>query len=267
MELIDAAVSNDYDEVKRLLESGADPDVQSELEDDLGFTALMWAASNNDEKMVDLLIEHGANPYLMNSYDEMPYTLETLHNRRIKDKLLKYMKYYYNLHSGKQKLALANSRIPRLSYNTPLKYLDNDVFNKLLEEYSKYKLLDPNTNFIFSNKLSDQHRMDKLTKSKQRLATIKGIRDRNSVLQYLREPELIENVSGYLEDYKPDLSVHRRMMLEDENDRIADYLNTIEQYGMGKHSKKRSKKSSKNRSKKHGNKYKTKKRRNHKNRY
>jgi len=35
MELIDATVSNDYDEVKRLLESGADPDVQSELEEDL----------------------------------------------------------------------------------------------------------------------------------------------------------------------------------------------------------------------------------------
>ncbi len=255
MELIDAAVSNDYDEVKRLLESGADPDVQSELEDDLGFTALMWAASNNNERMVDLLIEHGANPYLMNSNYDMAYTIAIKENNHILiDKLYKDMENFYYLNTAKQKLALANSRIPRLSDNTPLKYLDNDVFNKLLEEYHKNDYLytyDPS----YNRRIFNENRMDKLTKSKQRLATIKGIRDRNSVLQYLREPELIENVSGYLEDYKPDLSVHRRMMLEDENDRIADYLNTIEQYGMG------------NQSKKHGNKYITKKRRNRKNRY
>ena len=42
-------------------------------------------------------------------------------------------------------------------------------------------------------------------------------------------------------------------MLEDENERIADYLNTIEQYGMGKHGKKSkifAKRTQKNRRKK-----------------
>jgi hypothetical protein len=63
--------------------------------------------------------------------------------------------------------------------------------------------------------MNDQHRMDKLTKSKQRLATMKGFSDRNSMFRYLDEPEIIKNVSRYLEDFKPDLSVHRRMMLED----------------------------------------------------
>ena len=50
--------------------------------------------------------------------------------------------------------------------------------------------------------------------------------------------------------YNPDVTrrirdeQHRNMILEEENNRIADYLNTIEQYGMGKHGKKRSKKRS-----------------------
>ena len=43
--------------------------------------------------------------------------------------------------------------------------------------------------------------------------------------------------------------VQNRMM---ENDRIAEYLNTIEQYGMGKRSKKHGKKRSSKHSKKHG---------------
>ena len=41
---------------------------------------------------------------------------------------------------------------------------------------------------------------------------------------------------------RPNTIAQRNMRLEDENDRIADYLNTLDQYGMGKHSKgKRSK--------------------------
>ena len=254
MELIDAAVSNDYDEVKRLLESGADPDVQSNLEDDLGFTALMWAASNNNERMVDLLLYYNANPFLSNIDGDTAEDLADYSSRfsGLADKIDKGMYYYLNKNTAKQSLALANSRIARLSDNTPLKYLDNDAFDKILEyfnyPYSQDVSYYENPKYI--KRMNDQHRMDKLTKSKQRLATKRGIHDRNSVLQYLREPELIENVSGYLQDYKPDLSVHRRMMLEDENDRIADYLNTIEQYGgMGNRSKK------------------TKKRRNRKNRY
>ena len=242
MELIDAAVSNDYDEVKRLLESGADPDVQSDLEDDLGFTALMWAASNNNERMVDLLLYHNANPFLHNADGDTAEDLADYSSRfsGLADKIDKGAYYYLNKNTAKQSLALANSRIPRLSDNTPLKYLNNDAFDKLLEyfnyPYSQDVSYYENPEYI--KRMNDQHRMDKLTKSKQRLATMRGIRDRNSVLQYLREPELMENVSGYLEDYKPDLSVHRRMMLEDK------------QKGRGKRSKKHGKKHGKKQTKK-----------------
>ena len=243
MELIDAAVSNDYDEVKRLLESGADPDVQSELEDDLGFTALMWAASNNNERMVDLLLYHNANPFLHNADGDSAIDLASYSSRfsGLDEKIDKGAYYYLNKNTAKQGLALANSRIPRLSNNTPLKYLDNDAFDKLLEyfnyPYSQDVSYYQNPKYI--KRMNNQHRMDKLTKSKQRLATMKGFSDRNSMFRYLDEPELMENVSRYLEDYKPDLSVHRRMMLEDK------------QRGRGKRCKKRSKK--------HSNKYKTKK--------
>ena len=247
MELIDAAVSNDYDEVKRLLESGADPDVQSELEDDLGFTALMWAASNNNERMVDLLLYHNANPFLHNADGDTAEDLASYSSRfsGLDEKIDKGAYYYLNKNTAKQSLALANSRIPRLSDNTPLKYLDNYAFDKLLEYFNYPYTQDVSyyQNPKYIKRMNDQHRMDKLTKSKQRLATMKGFSDRNSMFGYLDEPEIIENVSGYLEDYKPDLSVHRRMMLEDK------------QKGSG------------NRSKKHSNKYKTKKRHNRKNRY
>ena len=73
-----------------------------------------------------------------------------------------------------------------------------------------------------------------MTKSKQRLATMRGIHDSNSVLQYLREPELMENVNEYLSSMRPQPSVHSRMMLEDK------------QRGRGKRSK--GKRSSKKRS-------------------
>ena len=79
---------------------------------------------------------------------------------------------------------------------------------------------------------------DPLTKSKQRLATMRGIRDRDSVLQYLREPELMENVNKYLQSMRPQPSVQNRMMLEDK------------QMGRGKRSKKQGKKSSKKQGKK-----------------
>ena len=51
MELIDAAVSNDYDEVKRLLKSGVDPDFQ----DILGNTAIIYATINSNKQEMRLI--------------------------------------------------------------------------------------------------------------------------------------------------------------------------------------------------------------------
>ena len=64
------------------------------------------------------------------------------------------------------------------------------------------------------------------------------------------DPSIMENVSRHLSTMRPNTIAQRNMRLEDENDRIADfvdYLNTIDQYGMGKRSSKRKGKRSKRR--------------------
>ena len=87
--------------------------------------------------------------------------------------------------------------------------LDIDTASKIFSNERSY-------NPSVHTRMIDEHKKDPLTKSKQRLATMKGIRDHNSVLQYLREPELMENVNEYLSSMRPQPSVHSRMMLEDK---------------------------------------------------
>ena len=49
---------------KLLLKHNADPDLQNNY----GKTALIWASIGRDDKVVELLLEHNANPDLQNSY-------------------------------------------------------------------------------------------------------------------------------------------------------------------------------------------------------
>ena len=49
--------SNKIEEVKLLLENGADPDIQ----DDMGDTALTWAAVNGNIEIAELLLKYGAD--------------------------------------------------------------------------------------------------------------------------------------------------------------------------------------------------------------
>ena len=240
MELIEAAISNDYYEVERLLKSGVDPDFQ----DFSGNTALIYAAINSNKMMIELLIENGANPYLYNNDGESAQdialhqpdtTWETLNKSMDKfDENTDLAIYDKNL------AFLSGLYQPRLGYDSPLRYLNlhtKNYLNDYLESRLPYVMEEFDPTLI--KKIVNERRMDPLTKSKQRLATMRGFTDHNSMFGYLDEPEIIENVSRYLEDYKPDVGVQQRMMLEDK------------QRGSGKRSKKRSKK--------HGNKYKTKK--------
>ena len=81
-----------------------------------------------------------------------------------------------------------------------------------------------------------EYNMDPLLKAKQRLAYAKGFSDPNSHIR-IKEDHLRDDIGKLVSKHRPYPSVQKRHMLEDENERIADYLNTIEQYGMGKRSK------------------------------
>ena len=107
-----------------------------------------------------------------------------------------------------------------------------------------------------------EYNMDPLLKAKQRLAYAKGFSDPNSDI-HIKKDHLRDDIGKLVSKHRPYPSVQKRHMLEDENERIADYLNTIEQYEMGKRSKG---KSSKN---KHGKKFakRTQKNRRKKNRF
>lgn len=56
-ELLGAALEGDLERVQQLLDSGSDPNVS----DEEGWTALMWAAQNNDTAIAEALIEAGAD--------------------------------------------------------------------------------------------------------------------------------------------------------------------------------------------------------------
>jgi ankyrin repeat protein len=57
-DLHSAARDGDVERVKKLLEKGANPNVQ----DEAGLTPLHWAADVGSVDMVKFLLEHGADP-------------------------------------------------------------------------------------------------------------------------------------------------------------------------------------------------------------
>ena len=74
-ELQAAARNNDIEGVKRAIEEGANLNV----EDEDGWTPLMWAALHQSLDMVQLVIRHGANPNLIDERGEVLQMLSTDH--------------------------------------------------------------------------------------------------------------------------------------------------------------------------------------------
>ncbi|MDD3050639.1 MAG: S1 RNA-binding domain-containing protein [Candidatus Cloacimonetes bacterium] len=66
--LMDAALYGLTDEVRKSIDNGADVDARDEIDN----TALVWAASNNNLEIVDLLLQNGANVNSRNSIGWTP---------------------------------------------------------------------------------------------------------------------------------------------------------------------------------------------------
>jgi ankyrin repeat protein len=67
-ELHIAAYEGDVERVKKLLEKGANPNIQ----DEVGRTPLRNAAFKGHVDVVKLLLEHGADPNIQNEYGDTP---------------------------------------------------------------------------------------------------------------------------------------------------------------------------------------------------
>jgi hypothetical protein len=152
------------------------------------------------------------------------------------------IKNHMDLQRAQQNLAFASSLNPRLGYDTPINDLDYDSMIDMLGNPIR------SYNHSLNLRMRDEKRRDKLTKSRQRSAFMRGMETTTgpfSARGVRYEPNIMEGISRHLSTMRPNTIAQRNMRLEDENDRIADYLNTLEQYGMGKHSGKRSGKRSK----------------------
>ena len=171
-------------------------------------TALSVASRNGHTEIVQLLLDNGAG----------------------------------DLQKAQQNLAFASSFNPRLGYDTPINALDYDSMAHMLGNLTR------SYNPSLYMRMKDEVRRDKLTKSKQKSAIMRGIETTTGPFRGIRyEPNIMEGISRHLSTMRPNTIAQRNMRLEDENDRIADYLNTIDQYGMGKRSSKRKGKRSKRR--------------------
>ena len=122
---------------------------------------------------------------------------------------------------AQQSVSLMSSMNPRLGYDSPLGYLDQDTMNKMKDMISSY---NPKKN-SWSTRIrkNNEIRRDKLTKAKQRL----------SMARLHIADDLTEKIAENFSRHRPIPSVHRKMDVEDENLRMADYVNYLDQYGSG----------------------------------
>ena len=214
--LIFASKKGHSDVVRLLLERGADINIQNNY----GRTSLHGATQFDHSDIVKLLLENGADPTIKeDNFDETAYDIALDNGNR---EIARLIQYYIDL----QRMQRPQQNLAFMKYFLDRDDLDIDTASKIFSNVYSY---NPSVNMRMIN----EYKKDPLTKSKQRLAIMKGIHDRNSVLQYLREPELMENVNEYLSSIRPQPSVHSRLMLEDK------------QRGSGNYGKKRSKKRSK----------------------
>jgi len=87
--LIKAAYWSDLSEVRRLLESGVDPNIQDPSYDEEAATPLLYASENGAYEVVKLLLESGANPNITDYYyGQTPLMWATLAGRDATVRLL-----------------------------------------------------------------------------------------------------------------------------------------------------------------------------------
>jgi ankyrin repeat protein len=229
------------DIAKLLLEYGANINGTNVM----GTTALFAACLDenhsrvleNGSAKIDFLLEYGADPFILNSDGE-----NILNNQMLDDDIKEFVAdKIYKLH--KLNVAYDMVEIAKGIKDDPLQELTDDLFmsirNKKLNRLRRPGRLQYNpekTRLRMTEDIDYMYakRRDPLIKTLQTTATMRGLKDRNSVLQHLREPELMKNIDEHLKSLPLNPDVHNRMMREEnENKLMAHYLDDLNQYGSG----------------------------------
>ena len=194
--------------VELLLSKGADPNRKNYNED----TPLIYAVDNEHIDIVKLLLESGADPNLQgdDGWTALMVAVDKGNLDIISLLLVANADPYIKNNSGMNAFTIKK----------------NPFYRNFIELYLESRNLSQNT--------------------RQRLAISKSLNPRlgnDSAFDHLRERSIMQNISDRIPDYNDRYSrdVHKRIMLEDqeqqENERIAEYLNSLEKSG-GKYRKK-----------------------------
>ena len=242
--LVKAVYSENIEEIKLLLDSGADPNIRSHRFNIFGqtyYTPLMFASNQGNNDIVELLLQPKYNTKvdLVDNYNNTSLAIAS-----------------YNGYTEIVNMLLDSGADPNIKSdengNTALIDASTNGFFEIVQ-----MLLDSgadpnikNNNGITSYRYAlhrghtDIARLIRehidLQRIQQNLAFASSMiqQSNDTPLRYL-DYDTLGKIMRRSRPYNQD--VKNRMM---ENDRIADYLNTIEQYGMGKHGKKHGKKRS-----------------------
>ena len=213
------------DIVKSLLERGADPNIQNydgntaliitsngdiieslldrradiNIQNNYGQTALIVASRKGRIDIVESLLDSGADPNIRNNDGG---TALMIAEREGHDDIAELIYDHITLQRAQQNLAFTK-------YFMDYDDLDQDVASRLFGIERSY---DPHINI----RMLDETRRDKLTKSLQRLASMRSMHSREGPLGSIRyDPSIMQGVSEHLSRIAPIPSVHQRLMLED----------------------------------------------------
>ena len=203
--LMQASYYGNTESVGLLLENDADPNIQCHS----GETSLIMASSRGYINIVKMLLDNGADPNIHMLNGE---TALMIAKRREHDYIARLIRDHIRLQKVRQDLALVSFFNTRLGIDSPLNYLhESDIIKEIT---SKPRHYDPSINI----RMMDERRRDKLTKARQRLASMRSMYSREGPISTVRyDPSIMEGISRHLSRMRPTPSVQTRLMLEDKD--------------------------------------------------
>ena len=233
------------DIIELLLEKGADANIQ----DNDGYTALIWAVQKGDLQIVRLLLEAGAEVNIQNNMGDTALIWGT---RIVYPDGLRgnpANKRYQIVRSLLDAGANPNIRnnAGATAYDVALHHFNNRVANLLRQKMEEFEAA---TRFQSRIRGKQTRRRIRTQTAKQNLAFTKGLEDRPLIYgRHVRyEPNIDQLISEKLSSMSYNPEVARRMEEEEKMLPYTDWLQEFSQYGSGKHRRRnRNKKYTRNR--------------------